>query len=131
MTIETALLVGALGDASLQAIVKSSEEKNKFGLMTYFEQHGTAESIFTAAGMMGVFTALYDVVDPQMMSGGLIAYGAILDLIFRYARIMPSLDDYYKKFNPLLTIIFAIVPFFMVKYSRSFIESNILGLKGS
>lgn len=131
MSVETALLVGALGDASLQAIVKSSSEKNKFGLLTYFEQHGTAESIFTAAGMMGVFTALYDVIDPSMMSGGLMAYGTLLDLIFRYARIMPSLDDYYKKFNPLSTIAFAIIPFFMVKYLRGFISSSVLSLKGS
>lgn len=109
-----ALAVGLIGDASLQLIVKSSEE-NKFGLKTYFEQHGTWESLFTAAGMMGVFTYLYKKIDPKLMTGGLIAYGTVLDLLFRYLELMPSLKDYYKHFSVIQTIAFAIIPFLMVK----------------
>lgn len=116
--VQTAVFVGVAGDATLQTIVNNSDDANKFGLKTYFEQHGSLESLFIAGGMMGLFSALYKYIDPEFNTKGLIAYGAILDIIFRFFRetIMPSLDDYYKHFNAIQTIVFAIIPFLMAKY---------------
>lgn len=116
MSIRAALLVGSVGDLALQGFAYNSENPNLFGLKTYFDQHGSFESMFTAAGMLAIFTGLYKAVDPSLMTGGLVAYGTILDLAFRYLKLFPSLEDYYKNFSVLSTIIFAIIPFLMIKY---------------
>lgn len=118
--VANALIIGALGDVGLQLIVRNSSEQNLYGLKTYFEHQGTLESIFTAAGMMGLFTGIYTLFDPDMFDVGLMIYGAALDIFFRCTRkeIMPSLNDYYEDLNPFMSIIWAIIPLLLVKYIR-------------
>lgn len=120
----TAVAIGVLGDASLQAIVASSSEENKFGLKTYFEKEGRLESLFIAGGMLGSFTMLYGFADPSYNVAGLTLYATVLDLIFRFTGVMPSLDDYYKHWSIPQTIVFAIIPFILVKFTSQLLTRS-------
>jgi hypothetical protein len=112
-----AILTGAVGDSILQVMVKNSTDKNLYGLKTYFDKHGSLESIFIAAGMTSGLVLPYSIVDPDLHVEGLVIYGAVLDIIFRryHEKIMPSLADYYKTLDPLMSIFWAIIPLLMVK----------------
>jgi len=118
---ETGILVGMVGDGILQFIVKNSKDVDLWGLKTYFRLHGRAESIFVAGGMLGFFSMMYSIYDPTFSTPGLCLYGAILDLIFRYCHVFPSLGAYYAHFSVALTILWAIIPFLMVKYISKYL----------
>lgn len=112
---QTAFIVGVIGDGLLQGIVKNSDEENKWGLKSYFNQHGSLESITIAGGMLYVFIQLYKYFDPKLNITGLAIYGGILDLIFRYFNIFPSLKDYYEKQPIPISMIWGAIPLVLVK----------------
>jgi hypothetical protein len=114
--IVSSILTGMLGDLALQLIVKSYPNENKFGLRTYFDQHGSLESIFIAGGMMGALFSLYKQIDPTFDNLGLSLYATGLDILFRNnIQLMPSLKDYYSTLPYYFTIPWAIIPALMVK----------------
>lgn len=116
--IRAAIIVGLFGDLTLQLIVKNSDEINKFGLKTYFEQHGSIESLFIAAGMTSTFAMIYKYIDPKLDAIMMIIYATSLDILFRYYRkdYFKSLDDYYNIEPYYYTILWAIIPMFMIRY---------------
>lgn len=98
--VSTAFLVGFFGDATLQIISPKLGGPTGWGLKEYFEQHGKAESLFIAGGMMALFFMIYIYVfklPPNYVY--LAIYGVLLDLLFRKLVIFPSLDGYYKYLN--------------------------------
>lgn len=114
--IESSFWVGFFGDIGLQTIVKNSKDDNLWGLRTYFDQHGSLESMFIASGMMVGFSFIYEkFIDPDLNLFKISIYGIILDILFRnlHDKIMPSLKDYYKKVNPLFTMFWGYVPFIL------------------
>lgn len=96
-----ACAVGFVGDAGLQALTAAGQGgPDGWGLTPYFQQHGRAESMFIAAGMLAVFYAVYQyVLRGPMKWYWLALYGVVLDLIFRWTRLFPSLDGYYHHLN--------------------------------
>lgn len=115
------LLVGSVGDAKLQLLVnmellRSFLPGGDAGLKKYFAQHGSLESIFIAGGMIATFSAAYALIDPSMNLIGLAVYGAGLDVLFRctHKNIFPSLDDYYKKMNPINSAVWGAIPMMLV-----------------
>jgi hypothetical protein len=121
--IKAAIIIGLLGDLTIQIIVKNSDEINKFGLKTYFDKHGSIESLFIAAGMTSTFAMIYQYLDPKLNSILMIAYGAALDILFRYYRkdYFKSLDDYYNIEPYYYTIPWAIIPLFMIKFLSEYL----------
>lgn len=113
--VTSGLLVGSIGDIGLQTITKIQHE-DKYGLRAYFMQHGSLESIFIAGGMIATFSAAYALIDPSMNLIGLAVYGAGLDVLFRctHKNIFPSLDDYYKKMNPINSAVWGAIPMMLV-----------------
>lgn len=113
--IKSSLIVGFFGDLGLQAIVNNSKEDNKYGLKTYFKQHGILESAFIGSGMMGIFTLIYKMIDPSYNKIGMCIYGGGLDILFRnyHKTIFPSLTDYYKNLTPEMSLIWGVIPILM------------------
>ena len=98
--VSTAFMVGFVGDATLQVISPRLGGPTGWGLTQYFEQHGKAEALFTAGGMMALFYIIYLYVfklPPTYLY--MIIYGIILDLLFRQFTIFPSLKGYYEYLN--------------------------------
>ena len=98
--VSTAFLVGFFGDATLQVISPRIGGPTGWGLNQYFDQHGKAESLFIAGGMMAFFFMIYLYIfklPPNYLY--LAIFGIILDLLFRQFRIFPSLDGYYSYLN--------------------------------
>lgn len=110
--IKSALITGFFGDIGLQIIVNNSNDKNTFGLKSYFDQHGSLESAFLASGMMGMFFMIYKIFDPSFYKIGLCLYGGGLDILFRkyHKIIFPSLTDYYKTLSPVESVMWGIIP---------------------
>lgn len=119
--LKSAIIIGLLGDLTLQLIVKNSEDINKFGLKTYFEKHGSIESLFIAMGMTSSFTLLYEYIDPKWLPILMIIYSASLDILFRKYNIFQSLKEYYEIEPYYYTILWAIIPLFMIKYLSKYI----------
>ena len=95
-----AFLTGFFGDAGLQLITKTGLAGDKgWGLKVYFDQHGTAEPLFTAGGMLTLFFGLYRLTGLKINYLNMFIYGILLDLAFRLFRIFPSLDGYYDYLN--------------------------------
>jgi len=98
--VSTSFLVGFFGDASLQILSPIFGGKTGWGLTPYFKQHGRAESLFIAGGMMALFYMIYVYIFKLPLNYVYLAiYGIILDLLFRWFRIFPSLDGYYEYLN--------------------------------
>ena len=89
----------------------------------YFAQHGQAESLCIASGMMTLFYIYYRVVVcvplnyfiPSALRYPLhyiflAIYGVILDLIFRKYMIFKSLDGYYKALNYYWSAVWGAIP---------------------
>jgi len=98
--VSTSFLVGFFGDLTLQIISPRFGGPTGWGLTPYFKQHGKAESLFIAGGMMALFYIIYLYVfrlPPNFVY--LAIYGVVLDLLFRWFRIFPSLDGYYGYLN--------------------------------
>ena len=111
--IEASLLVGAVGDYLLQWRVGDT---NRYGLGAYFKRHGSGESICIAAGMMGVLNYVYTLVDPAVHTIPFVAYGGILDVVFRqyHPLFFTSLGDYYKAMSPGMSVVWGMIPQLLV-----------------
>jgi len=112
-----AAITGALGDATLQVLVKNGiGSGGSWGLKEYFAQHGTGEAICVAAGMMALFFVIWvGILAPllRIQPTNLVAvavYGVVLDLLFRRFRIFESLDGYYASLNYFWSGFWAAIP---------------------
>ncbi len=104
-------LTGFFGDALLQVGSPLLKKDESWGLKSYFQQHGIAESLCIATGMMMLFYVLYFLVfklEPKWYY--LAIYGVILDYIFRATMVFPSLKDYYKQLNYVESAIWGAIP---------------------
>jgi hypothetical protein len=106
--ISIAILTGFFGDALLQILVHYGI--GDWGLKEYFKQHGRVESMFTAAGMMGIFFVLYVHLGLPLNLQYLTVYGILLDLLFRKFNIFPSLKGYYKSLNYFWSAVWGVIP---------------------
>lgn len=98
--IAIACAVGFIGDFLLQVMTQNMGGETGWGLKEYFKQHGSAESMFLASGMMGLFYVLFIFVLKLPVTYTYLAlFGVLLDYIFRVTRLFPSLDGYYKSLN--------------------------------
>jgi hypothetical protein len=110
---ECGLLVGGFGDLALQLLLGTGLLEF-YGLKSYFQIHGSVESVCIAAGLMGSFSLLYEKSGEQKNLINLTLYGVALDLVFRIFRVMPSLEGYYGELNYLWSGIWGAIPFMMV-----------------
>jgi hypothetical protein len=93
-------LTGFAGDAALQYLSTFMGGETGWGLKEYFRQHGKAESLFIAGGMMTLFYIIYFVILGLPLNWFYLAiYGVVLDWIFRAAMLFPSLKGYYNHLN--------------------------------
>ena len=107
----TAAVVGFIGDALLQLLVANGfGGSTGWGLKSYFQQHGRFEAMFAAAGMMAIFYVIYLALKLPLNWVALAVYGVILDLIFRWTKIFPSLEGYYTQLNYLASAFWGAVP---------------------
>lgn len=116
--------VGFVGDAFLNYLTRQDWFAD-VGLRNYFLQHGNVEALFIAAGLM--FASMWLCIamwprstDDRWFLHYLVLFGAILDIAFRFCRIMPSLDDMYSQLHPITSIGWAsgplLVSFLAAKY---------------
>lgn len=122
--ISIACLTGFFGDALLQSAVNNFGKD--WGLKHYFAQHGQAESLCIAAGMMGLFYIFYLKVTRLPLNYIYLGfYGVILDFIFRKTMIFKSLDGYYKALNYFWSAVWGaipmILPFFIYNMSMRYL----------
>jgi len=113
----TSLCVGFFGDALLQLLVSQTTlgGTTGWGLKEYFKQHGRAESLTIAAGMMAIFYAIYlYVLHLPLTWYYLAAYGIVLDLLFRQFMIFPSLKGYYAHLNYFWSAFWGAIPILLV-----------------
>jgi len=95
-------LTGFAGDAGLQYLSTFTylSGKTGWGLKEYFRQHGKAESLFIAGGMMTLFYVIYFVILCLPLNLFYLAIsGVIIDWIFRVTMLFPSLQGYYNHLN--------------------------------
>lgn len=95
-------LTGFAGDAVLQYLSTFTylSGKTGWGLKEYFRQHGKAESLFIAGGMMTLFYVIYFVILCLPLNLFYLAIsGVIIDWIFRVTMLFPSLKGYYNHLN--------------------------------
>lgn len=95
-------LTGFAGDAVLQYLSTFTylSGKTGWGLKEYFRQHGNAESLFIAGGMMTLFYVIYFVILCLPLNLFYLAIsGVIIDWIFRVTMLFPSLQGYYNHLN--------------------------------
>lgn len=105
--------IGLLGDFILQQIVKY--RGNFAGLRDYFGQHGILESMMIGAGIMFIATYVYEQLKLPLTPIYLFIYGGILDILFRYLNLMPSLEHtYYSALNPIQSFIWGGIPMLMI-----------------
>jgi uncharacterized membrane protein YvlD (DUF360 family) len=107
-----ACFTGFFGDACLQLLVHAGMGGNTgWGLKEYFQQHGRAEAMTIAAGMMTIFYAIYIVIlNLPLKWYYLVIYGVVLDLIFRVAMLYPSLKGYYEHLNYFWSAFWGAIP---------------------
>jgi hypothetical protein len=105
-------LSGFFGDIILQVLVGLGfGGETGWGLKVYFEQHGSLESAFTAAGMMTLFYVIYILVLKLPLKIEYLAlYGILLDLVFRYSMLFPSLQGYYQSLNIVESAVWGAIP---------------------
>lgn len=89
-----AFATGFIGDIILQITGLGNA-----GLESYFRQHGRAESLFIAGGMMTAFYSIFLLFKISLTFINLALFGVMVDLLFRKMRLFPSLDGYYKMLN--------------------------------
>jgi hypothetical protein len=117
-----AWLVGFFGDLAVQlankwGIIGFSGN----GLTTYFRIHGRAESAFIAAGIIAGFYAIWIGLGLPLRWELILLVALILDLIWNYANVFPSLKEYYKEPYIPRTILGVVIPFLLPLfiYARS------------
>ena len=109
--ISIACITGFVGDVGLQLLTKIMGGPSGWGLRPYFQQHGAAESLFIAGGMMTIFYVIYLYVlglTPNLYY--LAIYGIILDYIFRKTMLFPSLQGYYNNLNYFWSAFWGAIP---------------------
>jgi len=110
-----ACATGMIGDSLLQlGAANGLGGPTGWGLNDYFKQHGRAESIFIAGGMMVIFflgLIISNAVPITLLS--LAIYGVLLDLLFREAMIFKSLKGYYEYFNYFWSAVWGAIPMMM------------------
>jgi hypothetical protein len=112
--ISLSCFTGFFGDAGLQFLSRFMGGPTGWGLKAYFKQHGSAESLFIASGMMTLFYVIYIYILGFPISLYYLAiYGIILDYIFRVMRLFPSLDGYYKSLNYFWSAFWGAIPLMM------------------
>ena len=102
-------LTGFCGDFLLQ-IIAPVMSPSGWGLNQYFQQHGGAESLFIASGIMSIFYILLILSGIRISWLTLSIYGIVLDLAFRTFRIFPSLDGYYHHLNYFWSAFWGVIP---------------------
>lgn len=109
--VEIACLTGFIGDFTLQTGVKMGlGGPTGWGLKEYFAQHGSAEAVFVAGGMMSLFYTLFLMSGLPVNYRNLALYGVFLDLVFRKLMIFASLKGYYEYFNYFWSAVWGIIP---------------------
>lgn len=106
-------LTGFIGDATLQLLFRFTNigGKTGCGLNEYFRQHGAAESVFIAGGMMTLFYVIYlSILGLPVVWYYLAIYGIIIDIIFRKTMLFSSLKGYYRYFNYFWSAFWIAVP---------------------
>lgn len=117
----SACFVGLFGDLLMQILGRYVPYYKKCCLSEYFKQHGVAESLFIAMGLMSFIYIFYIYVLKFPLKWYYLAlYGIVLDLIFRVARVFPSLDQFYDNHGYIFTAILGgavpiLIPFVFVK----------------
>lgn len=109
-----AWLVGFIGDLTVQ--LANKQHITGFsgkGLTTYFWIHGRAESAFIAAGIIAGFYAIWIGLGLPLRWEFILPVALILDLIWNYANIFPSLKEYYKEPYIPRTILGVVIPFLL------------------
>ncbi len=122
-----AFLTGYVGDLLLQMLTKSLGlgGSDGWGLLSYFAQHGTTESLFIAGGMLTFFYIIYIYLIPMPLTlVNLAIYGVILDLIFRLTRLFPSLDGYYHHLNYLWSAVWGAIPMMLPLFLANLSENQ-------
>ena len=117
MLIGIACAIGIVGDSLLQlGVANGLGGPTGWGLKDYFKQHGRAESIFIAGGMMVIFFLIL-ICTPwptrPITFIVLAIYGVLLDLLFREAMIFKSLRGYYEYFNYFWSAVWGAIPLMM------------------
>lgn len=108
-----AFFIGIVGDMILQTIVKL--RGNFAGLKGYFEQHGIFESLCIAGGIMFIVTYIYQQTGLPLTIPYLFIYGGLLDILFRYLNLMPSLEHtYYAALNPIQSFFWGGAPMLLI-----------------
>jgi hypothetical protein len=110
-----ACITGFVGDFILQLAVKHGfGGVTGWGLKEYFQQHGSAEALFIAGGMMSIFYVIYLLfLEPNIWY--LAIFGILLDLLFRKTMIFSSLKGYYKHLNYFWSAVWGAIPM-MIPY---------------
>lgn len=115
LVITFAYLTGFIGDGLLQIIVGNT--KYNWGLKEYFRQHGVAESVFIAGGMLAFFYMIYFFILRLPLNPIYISiYAIVLDLLFRELNIFPSLKGYYSHLNYFWSAFWAVIPMLIPYY---------------
>jgi len=106
-----ATFTGFFGDALLQLLVAAGAGgPTGWGLDAYFKHQGRAEAMFTAAGMLAIFFSIYILAGFPRTWVYLALFGVVLDLIFRWGNIFPSLEGYYNALNYFWSAVWGIIP---------------------
>lgn len=110
--VSIALMTGFVGDFLLQLLTfMGAGGETGWGLNRYFAQHGRFESMFVAAGMMGIFYMIYvDILGLELNWIYLSLYGVLLDLVFRLGMLFPSLIGYYTHLNYFWSAVWGAIP---------------------
>jgi len=107
-------LTGFFGDSILQCGIKNGMGgPTGWGLKDYFNQHGSCESLFIAAGMMTLFYSIFILLKIPMTYLNLAIFGVIIDLLFRKLMIFKSLKGYYSYFSYFGSALWIIIPMFI------------------
>jgi len=111
------MLTGMLGDAALQVLAPRLGGPTGWGLNAYFKQHGRAEALCIAGGMLVFFIIVYLYVFKLPLNPVYLAlYGVALDLLFRRTRLFPSLDGYYAHLNYFWSAVWGTIPMLIPYY---------------
>jgi hypothetical protein len=112
--VSIACLTGFIGDILLQIGAKYFHlgGSTGWGLKSYFEQHGAAESTFIAGGMMSIFYVIFLQFFPLSYLN-LAIYGILVDLFFRKTMFFTSLKGYYEYFNYFWSAVWIVIPMFI------------------
>jgi hypothetical protein len=74
------------------------------------------ESLFIAGGLVVGAQELFELLPIEDNDLNIFIYGGVLDLLFRYGRIFPSLDGYYEALPVWLSFIYGGIPFLIPRY---------------